>query len=169
MPKTLADGRILLTALKTKPKNLAALTVEELKAGTKISCRILKSDFQLGPTGSATVEETELCKKGQGQAFGESAATGSVTPFRYLDETGKPDAENDVAFDLLKEKGTELVLVRRDGPVESKEWEAGDEYSAFEVTTDDPQYPTETAGYIKRIVPLAVGAFELDKKVAGTA
>lgn len=165
MPKTLADGRILLTALKTAPKDINAITVEELKAGIKLSCRILKSDFELGPTGSATITETELCKTGEGQAFGLSSASGSVTPFRYFDEAGKPETEEDAAFELLKEKGTTLVLVRRDGPVESKAWEADDIYSAFEVTTDDPQFPTDTGGYIKRKVPLAVANFVLDKKV----
>lgn len=166
MPKTLADGRTLLTALTEKPADMSAITVAELEAGQKISCRILKSDFSLGPTGSATITETELCKTGEGQAHGLSAAAGTITVFRYLDADGKADPEEDYAWDLTKAKGTQLWLVRRDGPIESKPWEAGDEYSAFEVTTDDPQYPSDTGGYIKRTLNLAVADMALDKVVA---
>ncbi|MEW6894462.1 hypothetical protein V3M68_02855 [Trueperella pyogenes] len=167
MPKTLADGRILLTALKTKPKDIKKITATELKAGVKISCRVMKSGFELGPTGSATITETELCKVGEGQAFGLSSASGKLTVFRYLDETGKASEDEDVAFELFKKKGTQLWLVRRDGPPEAKEWAEGDEYSAFEVTTDDPQFPAENTGYIKRVIPLAVADFVLDQKVTG--
>lgn len=167
MPKTLSDGKILVTALTEKPADMNAITVAELEAGQKISCRILKSDFALGPTGSSTITETELCKMGEGQAYGLSAGAGTVTVFRYLDADGKPEGEEDFAWELFKQKGTQLWLVRRDGPVESKAWEAGDEYSAFEVTTDDPQYPTDTGGYIKRTVNLAVADMALDKVVAG--
>lgn len=167
MPKALADGRILLTALTTPPANINAITVAELEAGKKISCRILKSDYALGPTASATVSETELCKLGEGQAFGLASYEGSLTVFRYLDEAGKAVAEDDFAWDLLKEKGTELVLVEREGPVESKAWESGDEYSAYEVTTDNPQPPSDrTSGYIKRVIPLAVANAALNKAVA---
>ena len=166
MPKTIADGRVLLTALTVPPADINAITALELDAGQKISCKIMKSDFQLGPTGSSSITETELCKTGEGQAWGLSSGAGSLTVFRYLDETGKSDTADDVAWDLLKEKGTNIVLVRRDGPVESEPWAAGDEYSAFEVTTDDPQYPTDLGGYIKRTVPLAVANMALDKTVA---
>ena len=169
MPKTIADGRVLLTALLTPPADINAITVAELDAGQKISCKIMKSDFQLGPTGSANITETELCKTGEGQAWGLSSGAGSLTVFRYLDETGKADPADDVAWDVLKEKGTNIVLVRRDGPLESDPWAEGDEYSAFEVTTDDPQYPTDLGGYIKRTVPLAVANMALDKTVVAAA
>ena len=170
MPKTLADGRILLTALTTPPADINKITITELNAGKKISCRILKSDYALGPSGSQTVPETELCKKGQGQAFGQSAYTGTITVFRYLDSEGIPETTDDEAFTLMREKGTELVLVEREGPDESKAWAASDEYCAYQVTTDDPQPPSDrTSGYIKRTIPLAVSNAALYKKVAAAA
>lgn len=166
MPKTIADGRVLVTALQTPPKDINAITVAELNAGVKISCQVMKSDFELGPSGSSTITETELCKTGEGQAFGLSTATGKLTIFRYLDEAGKPNPEEETVWNLFKAKGTTLTLVRRDGPLEATPWAVGDEYSAFEVNTDDPQYPTDLGGYIKRTVPLAVSNMVLDKTVA---
>ncbi|MCI7306152.1 MULTISPECIES: phage tail tube protein [Trueperella] len=165
-PKTLADARTKLTVLTVRPKNMKAITVAELTAGYDIQDFILKSDFQLGPSGSSTISEIELGAPGEGQAFGLSAGSGHVTIFRYLDQDGKPDPEADVVFSLFKTKGTELTLVRRDGAPAGQAWKSGDEYSAFEVTNDDPQFPADGSGYIKRPVPLAVGAMHLDQTVA---
>ena len=169
MPKTLADGHIRgewIPADLAKDMNIKALTVADIKKGTKLSCRIMKSDYAMGPTGSSTVDETELCKKGQGQEWGMSAYAGSVTPFRYLDDAGKADEEADVAFDLLGEKGKTGIWVEREGPEEDVDWAEGQEYSAFECTTDDPQPPSDRAsGYIKRTVPLSISNAALNRKV----
>lgn len=169
MPKTIADGRILLTALTVKPKDPGKPTVAELKAGKKISGRILKSDYALGAGGSQTITETELCNRGEGQAFGLSTYSGNLSVFRYFDDMGKAAVADDFAWEMMKEKGTQIWLAEREGPVESKEWEDGDEVSIYEVTTDDPQKPQDRfAGYIKRTIPLAVGAaWENVKAVAG--
>ena len=157
MVKTLADGRILLTALTTKPADINAITVAEMEAGQKISCRIMKSDYQLGATGDSTLPETELCVVGEGQALGATSYGGNITVFRYLDSEGIADVEDDFAWDLVKEKGTELVLVEREGPLESAAVAAGQEYSAYVVQTGTPQKPSNrTEGYIKRTVQLAV-------------
>jgi len=40
---------------------------------------------------------------------------------------------------------------------------------AFEVITDNPQKPTETSGYIKRIIPMQVQKAVLDGVVAAGA
>ena len=166
MPKTLADGRILLTALTTPPANIAAITEAELASGKKISCRIMKSDYTLGPTGSDTVAETEMCKRGKGQAFGQSNYSGTITVFRYLDDKGVAVVEDDFAFEMFKEKGTQVTLVEREGPDEAKPWATSDEYSAYEVSNDDMQPPSDRfAGYIKRTVPLTVSNAALNKKV----
>lgn len=157
MPKTLADGRIALVALTTPPKDLKAPTVAELTAGTRIECRINKSDYALGATDSDTIDEQELCKSGAAKDFGPASYEGSVTPFRYLTADGKADAENDVAWDMLKTKGTHLWLVEREGPLYDAAFEAGQEVSVYEVNTDTPQKPSDrNSGYIKRVVPLAV-------------
>lgn len=168
MPKTLADGRIALWALTTKPADLNAVTVAELEAGEKISCRILKSDYQLGATGDNTISETELCQLGEGQALGSTTYGGSITVFRYLDpETGLPEADEDFAWDLFKERGTTLYLVEREGPLENAAPTSGQEYSAYEVQTGTPQKPSNrTEGYIKRTVTLAVSRAAENKAIA---
>ena len=170
MPKTLADGRILLTALLTPPADINAIKLSELNAGKKLSCRILKSDYQLGPTGSETIDEVEACKKGKGQAWGQSNYAGNVTVFRYLDELGVAVIEDDYAFEMFKEKGAEVTLVEREGPDEAKPWAADDVYCAYEVSNDDLQPPSDRfSGYIKRQVPLAVTNAALNKKVVAGA
>src|SRR5690606_2612414 len=88
--------------------------------------------------------------------YGASNYEGTVTPFRYLDATGAADALNDVAWDALKEKGTTLWLVEREGPEYTTAWTTGDEVDVYEVVTDEPQKPTDRTGFIKRIVPLGV-------------
>lgn len=156
MPKTLADGRIKLVVLTTKPADPKAPTVAELKAGKVISCRILKSDYRLSATGSETVNEPELCSTSNAQAFGATNYEGTVTPFRFLNSDGTPESDEDIAWDAFKEKGTTLWLAEREGPVHDKEFAAGDIVDLYEVITDAPQKPSDRSGYIKRTVPLAV-------------
>ena len=157
MPKTLADGRILLTALTTAPANMKAPTLTELNAGKKISCRIMKSDYALGATGNSQITEQEMCKKGEGSAPGPATYEGSLTVFRYLDEAGKAVVSDDIAWDLLKKLGTELWLVEREGPEESQALAVGDIVSVYEVITNTPTKPGDRfAGYIKRTIKLSV-------------
>lgn len=157
MPKTLADARIKLTILTVKPANLAAISATVLNAGIHADGRIMKSDYRLSPTASDTVNEAELSASGNAVVYGNSNYEGSITPFRYLDETGAPDDTEDVVFAAVRDKGTTLWLVEREGPKASVAWTTGDEYEVYEVLTDTPQKPSDrTSGYIKRIVPLGV-------------
>lgn len=158
-PRTLADGRIKLVAMTVRPKDLSKPTVSELSAGVELSCRILKSDYKLGATASDTISgEALLCDTSNTAALGPSNFEGSITPFRYFDEDGKADSENDVAWEALKEKGTLLWIAEREGPMFDQEWAIGDEVSVYEVVTDTPQKPSDRGGYIKRTVPLLVQA-----------
>lgn len=156
MPKTLADGRLKLVAMTTKPANPEAVTVAEATAGIDLSCRILKSDYRLSATGSDTVPDSELCSTGNAVSFGASNYEGSVTPFRYLTPEGLADAANDVAWDTLREKGTTLWLLEREGPEYDVTLANPHEYELFEIVTDEPQKPGDRAGFIKRVVPLGV-------------
>lgn len=156
MPKTLADGKLRLVALTTAPGDPEAITPTELNAGTDMSSRILKSDYRLSATGSDTVNEAELSATNNATTFGASNYEGTVTPFRYLTAAGAADAANDVAWDVLKEKGTTLWLVEREGPGYNTAWTVGDVYDVYEVVTDEPQKPSDRTGFIKRVVPLGV-------------
>ncbi|MFF2822616.1 hypothetical protein ACFVRV_06135 [Arthrobacter koreensis] len=167
MPKSLADGRIKVVALSTIPADPFAPTVTELTAGVDISCRILSSDYTLGPTDSDKIAEKELCKEGNANALGPSNYTAAVTPFRYFDDTTKQaDPIEDAVFELLKEKGTTVYLYERQSAKKSTEpFAAGDEVEGYEVTTDNPQKPSDMGGYIKRRVPMEVQTAWLNGKV----
>ena len=91
MPKTLADARTRLIILLTKPANPRSILLSELTAGIDASCKILKSDYRLSPTASDTVTDAELCAEGNAVTFGASNYEGSISPFIYLDDTGKSD------------------------------------------------------------------------------
>lgn len=168
MPFRAADNSEKVTVLQTKPADLAALTLTELTAGIDIEDWILKSDFRLSPTASATHNDTPLGAKGTWVNFAEGNAEGTVTVLRDLDEAGKPipNSDGQAVFDLLKEKGTEVWIAVRRGPDPDVPWAAGDEYSVYQVTTDEPQEPTDRAGYQKVVIQLGVRDFERFKTVA---
>ena len=167
MPKTLADARTRLTILTTKPANPRSITLSELTAGIDASCKILKSDYRLSPTASDTVPEAELCAEGNAVTFGASNYEGSISPFLYLDDTGKSDIKEDVVYQALREKGTRVWLVEREGPRYDTPWAAADVVDVYEVITDNPQKPGDRAGYIKRIIPLGIQNAYLGAAVAG--
>lgn len=172
---TLADGKKKISVMSTAPVDLKAPTVTELTAGIDAACRVVKSDFTLGPTGSDTVEETPLCAQGNGKAWGPSNYEGSMSVFRYFDpttgapETGGSGAVGDELFQAVKVKGTQLWIALRETSKDSTEaWAADDEVQVYTVQTDDPQND-DGQGYIKRVVKLTVLAAELDGKVAAGA
>lgn len=166
MPKTLADARTRLAILTVKPVNLTSPTATELNAGIDASCRILKSDYRLSPTASDTVADTELCTDGNAVTFGSSNYEGSVTPFWYLTAAGVTAVAEDMVYQALKVKGTNLWFVEREGPKYSQAFAAGDVVEVYEVITDHPQKPSDRAGYIKRVVPLGVQRANLNVVVA---
>lgn len=162
MPRSLADGHKKVAVLTTKPVNPAAPTVTELNAGiggaAGAGCRILLSDWTLGPTDSDTFNERAVCEDGNANAYGASNYQAGMTAFRYFDETtGDPHATEDALFAAAKEKGTTLYIYEREtGQDESDPWSSGDELFGAEVLTDWPQKPSETGGYIKRRIPMQV-------------
>lgn len=155
--KTLADGRIALWALTTKPKDITKPTVSEINAGKKISCRIMKSDYALGADSDTEITEQEMCKAGEGKAPGPTSYAGNITVFRYLDEQGKPVTADDFVWDLIKKKGSTIWLVEREGPDEAKSLEINDIVSVYEVVLGTPTKPSDRfAGYIKRTAKLNI-------------
>ena len=166
--KTLADGRIALWALTTKPKDIAKPTVSEINAGKKISCRIMKSDYALGADSDTEITEQEMCKAGEGKAPGPTSYAGNITVFRYLDEQGKPVTADDFVWDLIKKKGSTIWLVEREGPDEAKSLEIGDIVSVYEVVLGTPTKPSDRfAGYIKRTAKLNIMDAAEDVGAAG--
>lgn len=168
MPFTPADGGRKVTVLTTKPQNLQAVTPTEANAGVDIHDHVLKSDYRVSPTGSTTHNDTPLGAKGNHTHFAQSQASGNVTPFRDLDENGRPvtDSETEAVFQLFAAKDQEMWLMDRLGPDPDEPWVADDEYSIYTVRPDDMQDPSDGGGFIKYVTPLAVGEFHRFKKIA---
>lgn len=176
MPTALADGKIKIAVLSTKPADPTVPTVTELEAGIEASCRILSSDYAVGPQASETVDEKPVCVEGNVQVPGASNYSAEFSVFRYFDpETGAPeesgvDAEiGDDLYQAVKTKGARLWLVERETSKKSREaWAADDEVSTYEVILDNPQKPGDQGGFIKRKITAMVQDAWLDGKV-GTA
>lgn len=168
--KTLADGNTRVFLLATKPADINAITVTELTAAApavrNVACNILASDFDLGPTGSETIDEKALCAKGNAQVYGLTNYGGGMTVFRYYDPaTGLADATDDYLWAAVKSKGTTLhLVVIENGKLSNAAPVVGEEYSYFEMLTDDP-VRGDRAGYIKYRINGAVQNAALNKLV----
>lgn len=157
MPKSLADGKIKLAILSTKPVNPLAPTTAELNAGIDASPRILSSDYTLGAVDSDKVAEKPLSQEGNSNAMGPSNYQAAVSPFRYFTAGGASEAGEDTVYQTLKTKGARVWLVERQtSKLATAAWATGDEVSVFECITDNPQKPSDAGGYVKRRVPMEV-------------
>lgn len=158
MPKSLAEGHTKVAVLTTKPLDPENPTEDELEAGINAACNILASDFLFTATDSDKVGEKALCDTNNANALGASNFQAGMTPFRYFDATtGLPlPLTEDKLFEAMKVKGTELwIYARKDGNLEEEPWAAGQEiYLGQHVITDEPQAPSEQAGYVKFRVPM---------------
>ena len=157
MPKTIAEERIKLVALTSKPADPRNPKVSELAAGKDLSCSVLFSDFRLSPTASDTVSEPALCEGGNSSVPTKSNFEGNLSVFRFIDPlTGLAVTAEDFAWSLSKEKGTELHLYKRIGPKFSAAFAANQDVEYYHALTDEPQDPSDFGGYIKKVIPLLV-------------
>ena len=159
MPKSLADAKIRLDALKSKPAVKEAPTASELTGAgvTALMCHINKADYALGATGQDTVDEIEACKKGKGNAPGPATYEGSLTPFVYRDADGKLSADEGKVLALLGDEGATIFLYEREGKPGTAAWATGDAGDAYEVVLGVLKPPSDRfSGYEKRTVQLFV-------------
>lgn len=159
MPKSLADAKIRLDALKSKPALPKSPKVTELTGVgvLPLMCHINKADYALGATGQDTVDEIEACKKGKGNAPGPASYEGSLTPFVYRDADGKISVDEGKVLARLGEEGATLYLYEREGKSGTAAWVAGDSGDAYEVVLGVLKPPSDRfSGYEKRTVQLFV-------------
>ncbi|VXA92371.1 hypothetical protein [Citricoccus sp. K5] len=173
-PRTFAEQRRKITVLTAPPTEpLGALTVATLTAGMDAACRVAQEGTRFAATASETLNQPAVCEPSSASVPARSNYEGSIAVFRYFDETnpGAADPTGDVLFQALKVKGTPVYVVESlTGKDWDEEWEAGDEYSVFAVTTDNWQRQADPhAGYIHVTIPLTVQDAELNGVVAGTA
>lgn len=169
--KSLAKGHTKITALAAPPADKNAITITEAAAGTDLSAFIALSNFALGSTGSSTTDDPSLEQTANFQALEGSNYEGHLEPYRYFDaDTKLVDVAGDVAFAMMKDKGTLLYLLKRvSAKLGEDAWEAGDEYSYYEAYTDDPQAPASDSGYVKCPVDLAISEAVEFKMLAAAA
>lgn len=171
MPRSLADGRTKLSIMAVAPVDPLAPTVTELEAGIDAACRILASDFKLGPSSSDKVAEKALCQEGNSNALGASNFEGTITAFRYFSTDGAaepstPPNIGDSVWQALKVKGSHLWIAKRFTSKKSTgPWTATDEVEVYEVLTDNGT-DADASGYIKKIVALEVQDAWLNGTVA---
>lgn len=166
--RTLADGRIKYTILTTAPADLEAITVAELSAGIEASCKVAANGTRFSATASDTISDPAFCEDANSSVPGRSNYEGTVAPFVLYDDTTQAyQAGDNEVFEALRAKGTRAWHVFRKGPAYDQAWAAGDVYSVYEGVTDNPQEPSDTAGYFKANVPVMVNKAELHGTVAG--
>lgn len=155
MARVLADGKTKFTILTTAPADPASPTATELNAGVDLSCDILASDFTWGAADSDKIAEKALCDSGNSNAIGASNYTAGLTLWRKFAVAGGPDAEAELGWAALKEKGAEVYAYARETDKEaSEDWASGDEiYLGGKVITDTPQR-TDGTGFLKRRIPM---------------
>lgn len=165
--RTLADGNLKVCILTVKPADLKAITLTELAAGIDAAEHLAKSSTRYSPTASETVADGRLSDKGNPSSYGGSNYEANAGVFWLLDQDGKYVADANPAFEALREKGALTWHVLREGPDESVAWASGDDYEVYEVISDNPQRPSESAGYIKRTCPMQVQRHVEGKVAAG--
>ena len=84
--RVLADKKIKLTILTTKPANEADPTVAELNAGIEACKKVLSDGFRFSPTASGTASAKALCGSNE-EAFTDSNAE---LAFTLCATTSKP-------------------------------------------------------------------------------
>lgn len=155
--RTLMDGRLKVTILTTNPNedplDGAAIPLATLSAGIDATCDLAKAGTRFSATASDTIADGRLCDEANTNALGASNYEAAMAVFWLLDEDGSYDPLDNPTFEAIREKGATVWVVLREGPSAKTDWASGDAYELWEFVSDNPQRPTETSGYIKRIVP----------------
>lgn len=169
--RTLADARTRLSIITVVGDvDLAAITLTQVQSGIDASCDVAKSGTRYSATASEMTADARFCDEGNPQVYGASNYEATIVPYWYLDPATGAYAEADNAtYEALRVKGTTTIHVLRDGPPYSQEWAVGDIYDAYKVISDNPQRPTDTGGYIKRTIPLAVQEAVLHREIVAGA
>ena len=164
LPRTFGDQRMKVAFSPTVPPDLGSASAAFLNSALEVSCRLVKDGTTFRFTASETITEAAICEPAGAQAAGRDNYEATANVFRFWDKEnpGQADPEGDALFSALRVKGSPGVFfIRYTGKKWDEDWEAGDEYQAFVVTSDNwsmPDNPHE--GYMKATVPLMVSNAE---------
>ena len=167
--RVLADKKIKLTILTTKPANEAAPTVAELNAGIEACKKVLSDGFRFSPTASGTASAKALCGSNE-EAFTDSNAELAFTHWRYYLEAGGIDPADDELFQAVMTRGTTLwAYMRKTDKPAPTAWVAAEEIRIGARFTVDYLRDPSTEAYISYEVPTAVEDFWTFRAVAAGA
>lgn len=170
---TLADGRTRVDVTLTMPdgydegEGVFQVAIADLGTLIDATGQINKPDYRLSPTGSDTVPDQPLDRRGNATTFGASNYEGQITILRSLLVTGLVDPATDTLYTAIGEKGVLAYYIERVGPIATVDLAVGDTGFIYEAITDEPQSPTDRAGYVKNIIPLGVQSRRAFEIVAG--
>lgn len=161
---TLADGRTRVDVMLTMPDGYDVgdfdspieIALADLTGLVDATCQINKPDYRLSATASDTVPDQPLCRSGNATSFGASNYEGTITILRSLLVTGLVDPATDTLFTAVGEKGVLAYYLERIGPKATVPLAVGDVGWIYEAVSDEPQEPSDRAGYIKNPVPLGI-------------
>lgn len=163
-PRTLADQNRKLTMIVDPVDDLANIPATVLNEAMELSCRATQADTRFAAAASETLSDPAVCEDSGSSTLGASSFEATLGLFRFFneEEPGAGDPEGDVAYEALKIKGTEVVIVERHVNLGwQAEYEEGQEIRAFRVQVDNWIPSTEQhTGYIKGTFPMTVQAAE---------
>src|SRR5690625_7773019 len=119
-PRSLFEGRTPVDALSVAPADIHALTLSELEDGDRLSKALMRNGYRLTPSGSDTNDEPGLEETGNTGSYGASIYEVNLPLFRFLDDSGLSDEEQDIAYNLFTGQGVQVWLAERSGPPASK-------------------------------------------------
>lgn len=156
MARMLADGKDTLILLDEWPTDVRNATIADL-GGTDASCVVGKSGFALGAGAPNTTGDTPLCQEGESQVPTSKTYEATYNIYRYFDDSGQIDPEEDFFFQAHKDFGSELYLAYREGgKTHDQEPAAGDEWSFYKITAGGMGRNSERDGYSKRVAHVSV-------------
>lgn len=150
--RSLMGGKTKICVLIAKPADLKAITLTELTAGLDAASDLARNGTRFSATASETITDARVSDKGNPSVYGASNSEGAMAVFWELVD-GKYAAAANPVYEAVRNKGTVVWVVQRTDQDETAPWAASDEYAVYEWLTDTPQDPTETAGWLKMIVP----------------
>lgn len=166
MPRVLADKRIKLAwLLDDEPANTDAPTAAELNensnggttGGFDLSCIIATAGFNLGMSGINTAPDGGLCEGNDVQVPTGKQFAADMSAYRFYDENGQVDVEEDAFFQAAKVPGATLyVAVRRGGKLASEDFADGDEVSIYKLVSGGAGPSSDREGWEKRTLYFTV-------------
>lgn len=165
---TLAKGRRKIGMIIAPPPDWQAAVIADIK---ELTCQVARNNFKLGFDESDTVDDPPLCSTSNVKALDASNFSASFDLYRYLIEgTGAPGTD-DINWATLSTKGTSVWIIERETPLPlaSVAWTANDEGWAYPFTVDNPGWPSDLTGYLKRSIRLSVAGDAVKFKLAAGA